>query len=242
MSHYCFNFLHNINHDNKPLINNINNNINNINHKNYYDKNMNYYICSFGGCGSTILTNYLSNFGNVYHIHDRYPPTKLKYVGKNNTDKEIYSEWFNDVDVPDSDLKKYKIIYIYRNPLYVIFSRFAKPTGPNIPHLQHIMCDNDGNIALYDILHSNQDLYKIEEFFDNYCLKKERNYPIYCVKYEQFWENISLFNKVIGIPDIKELYPRKYERPKKIFFEHNLRVIYNNLMQKMNRMKFIEVI
>jgi hypothetical protein len=236
MSYYSFNFLQNINYNNKQLINN------NSNNKNYYDKNMNYYICSFGGCGSTILTNYLSNFGNVFHIHDRYPPTKLKYVGKNNTDKDVYSEWFNDVDVPDSDLKKYKIIYIYRNPLYVIFSRFAKPTGPNIPHLKHIMCDNDGNIALYDILHSNQDLYKIEEFFDNYCLKKERNYPIYCVKYENFWGNISLFNKVIGIPDIKELYPRKYETPRKIYFENKLNIIYNNLLQKMNRMGFIEVV
>ena len=43
-------------------------------------------------------------------------------------------------------------------------------------------------------------MYKIEEFFDNYTQKKERNYKIYCVKYEQFWDNISLFNKVFRIP------------------------------------------
>lgn len=42
--------------------------------KNIFDKNQNFYICSYGGCGSTVLFNYLSHFGNVYHIHDRYPP------------------------------------------------------------------------------------------------------------------------------------------------------------------------
>ena len=240
MNNYTFNFLKNINNNNH-LTNNLNNEIN-MNKENFYDKNMNYYICSYGGCGSTILTNYLSNFGNVYHIHDRYPPSKLKHVGKNNSDKEVYSEWFNDVDIPDTELKNYKIIYIYRNPLYVIYSRLAKPTGPNTPHLQHIMCDNDGNIALYDVLHKKQDLYKLEEFFDNYSSKKERNYHIYCVKYEQFWNNISLFNKVIGIPDVKKLYPRKYEKPKQIYFESVLKMIYGNLLQKMARMNFIEVV
>ena len=35
----------------------------------YFNEDMNYYICSYGGSGSTVLFNYLSNFGNVYHIH-----------------------------------------------------------------------------------------------------------------------------------------------------------------------------
>ena len=51
----------------------------------YFNKDMNYYICSYGGTGSTVLFNYLANFGNVYHIHDRYPPKKLQYIGKENT-------------------------------------------------------------------------------------------------------------------------------------------------------------
>lgn len=232
---FSFNFLKNTNETNKHLA---------VEKKNkpLFDKNMHYYVCSFGGCGSTILSSYLSNFGNVYHIHDRYPPQKLKYVGNHNTNEEVYSEWFNNVDVPENQLSKYKIIYIYRNPLHVIYSRFANPTGPNIPHLQHIMCDNSGNIALYDILHTSKDLYKLEEFFDNYSTNKERNYHIYCVKYEQFWNNISLFNRIIGIPDIKELYPKKIERPKNIFFEKTLKNVYGNLLKKMKNMKFIEIV
>jgi hypothetical protein len=71
----------------------------------YFNKDMNYYICSYGGTGSTVLLNYLANFGNVYHIHDRYPPKKLQYVGKENTNEDIYNEWFNGIEVPEKTIK-----------------------------------------------------------------------------------------------------------------------------------------
>jgi hypothetical protein len=203
---------------------------------------MNYYICSSGGCGSTVIFNYLSNFGNVYHIHDRYPPNKLTYVGKENSSEDVYSEWFNKVEIPENKLNNYKVIFIYRNPLKVIYNRFAQKHGPNINHLKNIKCMNNGNINIYDVLKTGMDLYKMEEFFDNYVNNTEKNYDIYCVKYELFWSNITLFNKVIGIPDIKQLYPEKKERPKQIQFQNRLNEIYNSLILKMNKMRFIEVI
>jgi hypothetical protein len=209
---------------------------------NHFNKNMNYYICSFGGSGSTVLFQYLSNFGNVYHIHDRYPPIKLEYVGKNNAIEEIYSEWFNKVEIPETEINNYKIIFIYRNPIKVIYSRLTQKNNPNIPHLQHIMCDNNGDISLTDVLTSRKDLYKLEQFFDNYTCKQERNYRIYCVKYEQFWDNISFFNKIIGIPDIKELYPIKHEVPKPIRHRDKLTCIYWSLLNKMHNKAFIELV
>jgi hypothetical protein len=213
-----------------------------INIKNYFNKDMNYYICSSGGCGSTILFNYLSMFGNVHHIHDRYPPNKLQYIGKENTSENIYSEWFNNIEIPEDKLKNYKVIFIYRHPIQVIFSRFAQSKGPNITHLQHIKCDNNGNINFFDVIRSKRDLYKMEEFFDNYIIPKERNYDIYAVKYELFWDNISLFNRIFGIPNIKELYPQKSERAKTFSYVKELNYIYNSLINKMNKMQFIEVI
>ena len=85
-------------------------------------------------------------------------------------------------------------------------------------------------------------MYKIEEFYDNYILPQSRNYDIYAIKYELFWDNIGLFNKVIGIPDIKELYPIRQERAKKYSFVKELNYIYRSLILKMNKMKFIEII
>lgn len=209
---------------------------------NIYDKNKNFYVCSYGGSGSTMLFEYLKNFGNVYHIHDRYPPDKLEYVGKDNTDNEVYSEWFNGVKIPDNEIHKYKVIFIYRHPIDVIYSRFIKPNGPNIPHLQHIMCDNNGNINIFDVLKTGKDLYKLEEFFDNYTINKKRNYDIYCIKYEMFWNNIQIFNKLMDIPDIKELYPIKKERAKKYQYITRLYMIYAQLIYKMNMKLFVEIV
>jgi hypothetical protein len=220
----------------------VNNTVSTIGKK-YFNKDMNYYICSSGGCGSTILFNYLSMFGNVYHIHDRYPPKKLQYVGKENTNEDIYNEWFNNIEIPEDKLKNYKVIFIYRHPIKIIFSRFAQSKGPNINHLQNIKCTNNGNINFFDVIKSGRDLYGIEDFFDNYIFKnQDRNYNIYAVKYELFWNNISLFNKIMEIPDIKDLYPSKQERLTSFTFVKELSYIYNSLINKMNKMNFIELI
>lgn len=210
--------------------------------KNLFNKDMNYYICSSGGCGSTILYNYLSNFGNVYHIHDRYPPNKLSYVGSENTNQPVYSEWFNETEIEEENLHKYKVIFLYRNPIQVIFSRFAQSKGPNITHLKNIKCINDGNIWLGDVIRSGKDLYGIEDFFDNYITKKERNYTICCVKYEQLFDNFELFNKAMNIPDIKNLYPIKVERRKYYSNVKELSIIYSSLINKMNSLPFISFI
>jgi len=220
----------NLDRPNNPVINNI------------YNKDLHFYVCSSGGCGSTILFNYLSNFGNVYHIHDRYPPDKLCYTGNINTNEPVYEEWFNKTEIPENKLSNYKVIFIYRNPIDVIFSRFATPTGPNITHMKHVKCDNNGEIYFGDIINSGKDLYKLEEFFDNYTVLKERNYTIYCIKYELFFNNISLLNKALGIPDIKSLYPFKNERKKRYTYVKELATIYYSLINKMSRMRFLEII
>lgn len=208
---------------------------------NYFNKDLNFYICSSGGCGSTIIFNYLSNFGNVYHIHDRYPPDKLCYTGSINTNDPVYCEWFNKTEIPQEKLLNYRVIFIYRHPIDVIFSRFALSNGPNINHMKNIKCDYNGEIYFGDILKSQKDLYKLEDFFDNYTLPKERNYPIYCVKYENFFNNIELFNKIMGIPDIKSLHPSKIERKKRYTYVKQLTIIYYSLIVKMKGMRFIEI-
>jgi hypothetical protein len=200
-----------------------------------------YYVCSFGGCGSTMLTNYLSHFGKTKHIHSRNPPSHLTYVGEENTSNPVYREWFNDTQINENELYRYKVIYIYRNPLNAIYSRFVTQTKPNGKHLQNVQCDNC-EIKLLDVINSKKDLYKIEEFFDNYTTIKERNYKIYCVNYDKFWDNIEEFNKEIGIPDVKTLYPKRKETIRFGNFNKELNEIYGPLIDKMNRKNFIEIV
>ena len=40
-----------------------------------------FYICSYGGSGSTILCKALSKYGESVHIHSRFPPNQLEFVG-----------------------------------------------------------------------------------------------------------------------------------------------------------------
>jgi len=91
-----------------------------------------FYVCSYGGCGSTMLCNSLRNFGKVEHVHSRSPPDHLQYIGTNNGGNS-YSEWFNGIDIELDKLEKFVVIYIYRNPCYSIASRFLNPD-----HLEHI--------------------------------------------------------------------------------------------------------
>lgn len=196
----------------------------------YFNPEMTYYVCSYGGCGSYMLCDYLRNFGNVEHIHSRKPPLKLEYIGAKNTSNPVYGEWFNGVEIPESELDHYKVIYLYKDPVKAIYSRFKNPD-----HLRHVQCDP--TITLEQVIESKKDLYGLEEFFDHYTSNTEkRNYPIYCVKYEDFWDHLSVFNQELGLPDVPALYPVKKETPRQEPHHEVLYQIYDRLLKKMNQM------
>jgi len=201
-----------------------------------FDKTKHYYVCSYGGCGSKMLIEYLSHFGNVYHIHSRYPPEKLQYIGnKNNqhTHTNQY-EWFIDKEIPEDQLSNYTVFYIYRNPISAIYSRFLSPT-----HLHNIQCQNI-NLQIQDIIDSSSDLYGIEEFFDNYMnLNASRNYTIYGIKYDQLFENMSQFNTFFNLPDDPKIYPVKNERNREKSAHYLLEIIYGSFIRKMETYDFI---
>ncbi len=199
----------------------------------YYDKNKIFYVCSFGGCGSWMIVKYLANFGKTYHIHSRNPPDKLTYVGlENNINKKAHPEHFNNTIIPEEQVKKYYVIYLYRNPINSIYSQFQVKR-----HLYNIQIDR--YIDFNDVINKKEDLYKIEEFYNNYTNKQNKNYNIYCVKYEDFFDNINIFNNTFNIPNISNLYPIKKERVRIMTHKNKLENIYKNLIDKMNSNPFI---
>jgi hypothetical protein len=213
----------------------------------YFDPSMNYYICSYGGSGSTVLYKYLSNFGKAYHIHSRYPPDKLKYTGSLFTTKNTRSEWFNDIDIPQEQLKYYKVIFIYRNPIHAIYSSFVNTEyegfiGACREHIINVQASNTGEILLSDIVRTSRDLYGIENFYDNYLHQPfQKNYQIICVKYETLFENLPLLNDVLEIPDSESLYPIKKEKKRPTYSFQKLSQIYQPLLKKMEKMPPIEI-
>ena len=94
-----------------------------------------FYVCSYGGSGSTLLCQSLKKYGKTYHIHSRKPPKELEFVG-NEGGGRAYCEWFNGAKIPKNCKDEIYVIYIYKNPVNAILSRFE-----TTEHLKHIQSD-----------------------------------------------------------------------------------------------------
>lgn len=196
--------------------------------------NKTFYVCSFGGSGSKMLCEALNRYGETEHIHSRNPPELLEYTGKKNGGNCYNSEWFNSIKIPQHDIHKYNVIFIYRNPIKAIYSRFKKSDGQ---HLKNVQCNL--NINFEDVIKQQKDLYGIEEFFDNYTNpNKKRNYKIICVKYEEIFEKQHELSSYL---QIGPLNLEKKETEYDINDEEDkiLQSIYSNCIQKMNNLPFI---
>jgi hypothetical protein len=191
-----------------------------------------FYVCSYGGSGSKMLCNSLKRHGKVYHIHSRNPPNKLQYIGGGNT----YHEWFNGVEI-QGEINEYKVIYIYRNPVKAIMSRFSFPD-----HLEHVQTDR--NTTINEVITRENDLFGISEFYSNYTTKnKDRNYKIYCVKYEDIFEKQHELSKILGVGKLslvkKETNRINTVNGKERF--EKLTEIYKNLIKQMDNNDFIHI-
>lgn len=188
-----------------------------------------FYVCSYGGSGSTMLTYALRRYGAARHIHSRRPPDALEFVG-NERGGSCYEEWFNGVAVPPEELKNYRVIFIYRNPTFSIPSRFTNPK-----HLEHIQVDK--TIKVEDVLAAKKDLYGVREFYDNYRRPNgKRNYKIYCVKYEEIFEKQDELSRILGIGPL-----RLVNKSTRKTGNRELDGIYRDLVREMDKNDFIEI-
>tara|TARA_B100001287_G_C22681524_1_gene530692 strand:- start:1886 stop:2470 length:585 start_codon:yes stop_codon:yes gene_type:complete len=186
-----------------------------------------FYVCSYGGSGSKVLVEKLKEYGESHHIHSRKPPERLEYIGCQKGG-QTYSEWFNGIVIPEEELNNYYVIYIYRNPAFSIPSRFTNPH-----HLAHIQIDK--TIKFNDVLSSGKDLYKIREFYDNYMKPNtNRNYKIYCIKYEDLFDKQDELSKLLGIGKLNIINTSTRKSGIK-----ELENIYSDLIAEMNKNEFI---
>ena len=162
--------------------------------------NKKFLICSYGSSGSTILTKYLENYGDSYHIHSRKPPDKLTYPIMCN---KSYGYFGNKI-IPNNELINYYVIFIYKKPIEAIYSRFKNS------HLNHIECKNQElikilnskksfnskeeeiNFIVKNVASSGKDLYELEDFFNNYIQKKNRNYKILNIYYDDLFTPLDI--------------------------------------------------
>lgn len=195
-----------------------------------------FYVCSFGGSGSTLLANSLKPYGRVEHIHSRNPLLELEYVG-NNKGGDAYFEWFNGIKVPESELDDIIVIFIYKDPIKAIYSRYIPYYKDcHKDHMDHVQTNR--NVELKDVLSQKKDLFGITEFYNNYATKnKKRNYKIHCIKYEDMFEKQNELCGVLGVGPLK-LFKRETSKNYSHYTE--LSEIYKDLIDDMNNRSFIE--
>ena len=90
------------------------------------------------------------------------------------------------------------------------------------------------------VIQQKKDLYKINEFYNNYVNKKNKNYKIYCIKYEDLFENMHVLHNILGLPPIKNRLIKREtirEEPHKDILEF----IYKDLLNEMKQNNFIMV-
>lgn len=191
-----------------------------------------FYICSYGGCGSYLLAKALQSYGKTYHIHSRMPPSQLEFIGKEHGN--AYEEWFNGVKIPANKLHEYHVIYIYRNPVKAISAVVRRFDLKD--HLKHIQCNP--TITIHDVVTQKKDLFGLNDFHHNYTQPSNRNYKIYCVKYEDLFDQHHTLSKALGIGPLNIV---KNEHPYTPEHIDTLNDIYQDLNNEMAKNNFITI-
>ena len=155
-----------------------------------------FYICSYGGCASTMICKFLSKFYKVYHIHSRFPPMRLCGVRKTKKAKKF--EWFRYSALLNKKQRNMvTVIYLYRKPSMSLLSK----DGWGSTHFSHLSLDNkkmsrfhskDNSVRL-EYSKTEKDLLGLNNFFKNYVFRNfNKNYRIHCIKYETLWDDIEM--------------------------------------------------
>lgn len=201
-----------------------------------------FYICSYTGCGTMMLSNALDKLGyRTRIVHSPVVPTKLEYTNRDG-DLDPYSKNnigfnFNGEKIPDNLVSNFYVIYIYKNPLDVIYSRFIN--GKDFSHLVTI---NKRSVDLKQVLTQKKDLYGLENFFDTYTTPNpNRNYKIICVNYSMIFSEQDKLSELLGVGPLN-LFRKETNRHIDRDIHNKLISIYKPFIIKLSQMPFIKIV
>lgn len=157
-----------------------------------------YCVCSYGGCGSKMLSAFLKPYGKVVHMHDRYPPPRLTQI-RQRPDGDGH---FTKRPLCGRCLQKVFVIFLFRDPTEVQVSRWS------MAHFRHIQVPTlrkhaSALASPTAYCQKNQDLLQYGSFYNNYMDPgKKRNYKIFGVNYHKLFEpqNIRALCDALRLP------------------------------------------
>ncbi|MCP9237070.1 sulfotransferase domain-containing protein [Lewinella sp. JB7] len=160
-------------------------------------------VSSFGGAGTTLLTNFLQRHGADLPDQRgaRWAPWKHMSAPPENR------------VVPSG----FRAIYVIGDPRDALLSVFRR--GYQHAHVQLMegrVHEWDFTWKLTEYLAEGRELFGFGEHFDRW-VRSDRNYPILVVKYDALWDNLPEIIRFAGLPesvlqDFPERKPRATDR------------------------------
>ena len=150
-----------------------------------------FFVCSYGGCGSKLLTEQLQKYGQSFHIHSRTPPRRLT---------RVRGEHFTEMPLPEDDGCGNRVIFLYSRPQYSLMcdASYGDVHWRNIEVPRH---------ARYNIPHRREDYLELDddpvnylEFFSNYTNGEARSYDVIAIDFHRLWDHLPQVFELLDLP------------------------------------------
>ena len=181
-----------------------------------------YIVVSYGGCGSKMLAGWLAQFPrkyakHVYHFHDKRPPDMLRELPPpprpSTRERDFRARRFpgggrfRTETKPVADLDDYRVLYIFKDPVEAMVSRFG------YGHCKHLDgdCGNEASFPKLDVYaEQGVDRMGLLAFFEAYT--SPQKYPIVALNYHKLWQNREAVMSALGLPaSLASTFPERTE-------------------------------
>ena len=181
------------------------------------------------------MARFVANYYPVVHLHDGVPPLELtKPVFRDG--KSDYS-FHRDKKV---NPKKYKVIFIYRDP---VVARLSRGT---MQHCINIDGDSDNyKEDLVEYVKYGHDTMRYSDHFDAYTRSSNKNYSVLCVNFNRMWDFVSELLVALDIPQAEaHNFPVKRDSNYNVddAILSDLRDMYSELNEKIRLMPPIHLV
>jgi len=181
-----------------------------------------YIVVSYGGCGSKMLAGWLAQLPrkyakHVYHFHDKRPPDVLRELPPpprpSTRERDFRARRFpgggrfRTETRPVADLDDYRVLYIFKDPVEAMVSRFG------YGHCKHLDgdCGNEASFPKLDVYaEQGIDRMGLLAFFEAYT--SPQKYPIIGLNYHKLWQNREAVMSALGLPaSLASTFPERTE-------------------------------
>jgi hypothetical protein len=181
-----------------------------------------YIVVSYGGCGSKMLAGWLAQLPrkyakHVYHFHDKRPPDVLRELPPpprpSTRERDFRARRFpgggrfRTETKPVADLDDYRVLYIFKDPVEAMVSRFG------FGHCKHLDgdCGVEQSFPKLDVYaQQGVDRMGLLAFFEAYT--SPQKYPIVALNYHKLWQNREAVMSALGLPaSLASSFPERTE-------------------------------